>query len=254
MKGKTCIITGGSSGIGRAMCLAFAKEGCHVVNLDIDVSKGRDLEATELDVGGSITFMQLDVTDHENCKEVIGLIAKKRKSIDIVINNAGIAYVGKLEETDPLSFHKLYEVNVKGVYNILHASIQHLKESAGTILNISSIAATVALPDRFLYSLTKAAVENMTYTIARDYLEHGIRCNSIAPARVHTPFVDQFIAKNYPGKEAEIFEQLSKTQPIGRMGQPKEVADLAVYLCSEKASFITGSNFPIDGGFIKLNT
>ena len=121
------------------------------------------------------------------------------------------------------------------------------------ILNIASIAAWVGIPDRFAYSMSKGAVFAMTLSVAKDYMQDHIRCNSISPARVHTPFVDGFIAKNYPGKEDEIFEKLSKSQPIGRMGSTEEVAALALYLCSDEASFITGNDYPIDGGFIKLN-
>jgi NAD(P)-dependent dehydrogenase (short-subunit alcohol dehydrogenase family) len=118
---------------------------------------------------------------------------------------------------------------------------------------MASIASWVGIQDRFAYSTAKGAVMAMTLSVARDYIDEGIRCNSISPARVHTPFVDGFINKNYPGKEAEIFEKLSKSQPIGRMGQPDEIAALALYLCSDEAGFITGSDYPIDGGFIKLN-
>lgn len=123
----------------------------------------------------------------------------------------------------------------------------------GVILNMGSIAAVVGLPDRFAYSMSKGAVMAMTMSVAKDYLQENIRCNSISPARVHTPFVDGYLAKNYPGQEAEMFQKLSKTQPIGRMANPDEVAKLILYLCSDEASFITGNDYPIDGGFVKLN-
>jgi len=109
------------------------------------------------------------------------------------------------------------------------------------------------LPDRFAYSMSKGAIYAMTLSVAKDYMSEGIRCNSISPARVHTPFVDGFIAKNYPGQEEEIFEKLSKSQPIGRMGTPAEIASMALFLCSDEAGFITGNDYPVDGGFIKLN-
>ena len=118
---------------------------------------------------------------------------------------------------------------------------------------MASIASSVGISDRFAYSMSKGAALTMTYSVAKDYVADGIRCNCISPARIHTPFVDGFLKDNYPGKEAEMFEKLSKTQPIGRMGLPQEVANLALYLCSDEASFITGTDFPIDGGFIKLN-
>jgi NAD(P)-dependent dehydrogenase (short-subunit alcohol dehydrogenase family) len=101
--------------------------------------------------------------------------------------------------------------------------------------------------------MSKGAVLTMTLSVAKDYLKDNIRCNCISPARVHTSFVDNFLAKNYPGQEKEMFEKLSKTQPIGRMGKPEEVATLALYLCSDEASFVTGTDYPLDGGFIRLN-
>jgi 2-keto-3-deoxy-L-fuconate dehydrogenase len=130
---------------------------------------------------------------------------------------------------------------------------KRMKQNGGAILNMASIASSVGIPDRFAYSMTKGAVVGVTLSVAKDFLNHGIRCNCISPARVHTPFVDGFINKNYPGKEAEMFEKLSKTQPIGRMAKPDEIAHLVLYLCSDEASFITGCDYPIDGGFINLN-
>ena len=127
-------------------------------------------------------------------------------------------------------------------------------KGGGIILNMASIASTVGITDRFAYSMTKGAVLTMTYSIAKDYINDNIRCNCISPARVHTPFVDGFIKKNYPGKELEMFDKLSNTQPIGRMGKPQEIADLALFLCSKESSFITGSNYGIDGGYVTLNS
>jgi NAD(P)-dependent dehydrogenase (short-subunit alcohol dehydrogenase family) len=170
-----------------------------------------------------------------------------------LVNNAGIAHIGNIENTKEEDMDRIYSVNIKGVYNCIQAVIRCMKENGGVILNMASIASSVGISDRFAYSMSKGAVLTMTYSVAKDYLEYGIRCNSISPARVHTSFVDGFIKTNYPDREAEMFEKLSKTQPIGRMGTPTEVADLALYLCSDEASFITGTDFPIDGGFIKLN-
>jgi len=135
----------------------------------------------------------------------------------------------------------------------MHACAAHMKANGGgIILNMASIAGTSGLADRFAYSMSKGAVVAMTYSVAKDYLAHNIRCNCISPARVHTPFVDGFLRRNYPGKEQEMFEKLEKSQPIGRMAQPEEIAALALYLCSDEASFITGSDYPIDGGFLNL--
>jgi NAD(P)-dependent dehydrogenase (short-subunit alcohol dehydrogenase family) len=142
---------------------------------------------------------------------------------------------------------------VKGFYNCMHAVVGHMKKSGGgVIVNLASIAGSSGLPDRFAYSMSKGAVVAMTYSVARDYLAHNIRCNCISPARVHTPFVDGYLRKTYPGREKEMFEKLAKSQPIGRMGEPAEVASLALFLCSDEAGFITGVDYPIDGGFFNL--
>ncbi|MBD0279979.1 MAG: SDR family oxidoreductase, partial [Flavisolibacter sp.] len=166
---------------------------------------------------------------------------------------AGIAHVGTVETTGAEDFNRLIEVNIKGVYNCLHAIIPYMKEGGGAIVNMASVASSVGIPERFAYTMTKGAVVGMTLSVAKDYLSYNIRCNCISPARVHTPFVDGFLAKNYPGREKEMFEKLSRTQPIGRMAKPEEIAYLALYLCSDEASFVTGCDYPIDGGFIKLN-
>jgi 2-keto-3-deoxy-L-fuconate dehydrogenase len=192
-----------------------------------------------------------------NQKEVLNVVEKigGKGSINILINSAGIAHVGNVEHTSEEDIDKLYKINIKGIYNCIFAVIPYMKKNkSGVIVNMASIAAVVGISDRFAYSMTKGAVLSMTYSIAKDYINFNIRCNAISPARIHTPFVDGFISKNYPRKEKEIFEKLSKSQPIGRMGTPEEVAELALYLCSDNASFITGTNFPIDGGFIKLNS
>jgi len=183
-------------------------------------------------------------------KEVFAAIG----DINILVNCAGIANIGKADTTSEEDFTKVFNVNVKGTYNCLHEVVPVFKKlGSGVVLNISSIAALVGITDRFAYSMSKGAVFAMTLSVARDYLADNIRCNSISPARVHTPFVDGFIAKNYPGKEEEMFEKLSKSQPIGRMGTVEEVAALALYLCSDEAGFVTGNDYPIDGGFIRLN-
>ncbi|WP_437398730.1 SDR family NAD(P)-dependent oxidoreductase [Flagellimonas lutimaris] len=250
---KTVLITGGGSGIGEALSKQFALNGANVHILDYQLEKAEQVVEEITNAGHKAQAHQCDVSKHEQVKEVINDIAAKH-TLDVLINNAGIAHVGNIEGTAEADLDRLYEVNIKGVYNCIHVAIGKMKEQgSGVILNMASIASSVGISDRFAYSMTKGAVLTMTYSVAKDYIGDGIRCNSISPARVHTPFVDGFIAKNYPGNEAEMFEKLSKTQPIGRMGKPDEVAQLALYLCSDEASFITGTDFPIDGGFIKLN-
>jgi 2-keto-3-deoxy-L-fuconate dehydrogenase len=253
LHGKNAIITGAGSGIGRAIALVFAEAKATVQVLDLNI-EAANLVVKEIEAaGGTAQSHACDVSNQAEVKKVIDAIAENQ-AIDILINNAGIAHVGNLENTSEEDLDRIYSVNVKGVYNGMFASIPHMKKSGGVILNMASVASSVGIADRFAYSMSKGAVLTMTLSVAKDYVKEGIRCNCISPGRVHTPFVDGFIAKNYPGEEKEMFEKLSATQPIGRMGQPEEIANLTLFLCSDEASFITGTDYPIDGGFIKLNT
>ncbi|GLU51628.1 SDR family NAD(P)-dependent oxidoreductase [Dyadobacter frigoris] len=253
LTGKVALVTGGASGIGLAISKTFAKQGAHVHILELNIDLANQVVADIKSEGGSAEAHAIDISQQADVVKVIDGIAEKA-TINILVNNAGIAHVGKADNTAETDFDRVINVNVKGVYNCLFATIPHLKKAGGgVILNMASIAATVGIPDRFAYSTAKGAVFSMTLSVARDYLADGIRCNSVSPARVHTPFVDGFISKNYPGQEAEMFEKLSKTQPIGRMAKPSEIGALALYLCSDEASFITGCDYLIDGGFEKLN-
>jgi 2-keto-3-deoxy-L-fuconate dehydrogenase len=250
LQNKKAIVTGGGSGIGRAIAALFAKQGAEVHIIDLTIESAQEAVDEIKHSGGKVFSYACNVADQKEVVETFDKIG----NINILVNNAGIAHVGKVDTTPEADFDRVMNVNVKGVYNCLYAAIPQFRLSnGGVILNMASIAAWVGIPDRFAYSTAKGAVMAMTLSVAKDYINEGIRCNSISPARVHTPFVDGFINKNYPGKEAEIFEKLSKSQPIGRMGKPDEVAALALYLCSDEAGFITGSDYPIDGGFIKLN-
>ena len=174
--------------------------------------------------------------------------------VHVLVNNAGVSHIGTVENTTELDFDRVFRVNVKGYFNCINAVIGRMKSAGGgVILNMASVAGSAGLADRFAYSTSKGAVIAMTYSVARDYIGHHIRCNCISPARVRTTFVDDYLKKYYPGREQEMFEELSKTQPIGRMGEPEEVASLALFLCSDAASFITGVNYPLDGGFMNLH-
>lgn len=245
------VITGAGSGIGKAVAKVFCRQGAivHLVDLSEDHTAGALSEI--ISESGKAHAHACDVSVQSQVENLFNKI----NGLDILVNNAGIAHVGNVENTTEVDIDKIYSVNVKGVYNCLHAAVPIFKEKrGGVITNVSSIAALVGLTDRFAYSMSKGAVQAMTLSVARDYLSFNIRCNSISPARIHTPFVDGFIAKNYPGKEEEMFEKLSRSQPIGRMGTVEEVANLILYLSSNEASFITGNDYAIDGGFVKLNS
>ena len=250
LDGKKAAVTGAGSGIGKAIALLFAKQGAevHVIDLNEEAT-ATTVQEIKQDNGKAIAQV-CDVSSQSQVKKIFSMIG----GVDILVNSAGVSHVGNVENTPETDFDRVYNVNVKGVYNCLQAAIPFMRQKkTGVILNLASIANNVGLPDRFAYSMSKGAVYAMTLSVAKDYIQEGIRSNCISPARVHTPFVDGFLKKNYPGKEQEMFEKLSKTQPIGRMAKPEEIAYLVLYLCSDEASFITGCDYPIDGGFIKLN-
>jgi len=249
LKNRVVAITGSGSGIGRAIAGVFAKQGAIVNVLDFNKEAGEEVAK---EIKGR--FYHTNVSVQEEVNNVVAAIIEKESKIDILVNSAGIAHIGNLETTSDTDIDRIYQVNIKGTYNAMHAVVPFMKkQKKGVILNIASVAGSVGIPDRFAYSMSKGAVMSMTLSVAKDFIKEGIRCNSISPGRVHTPFVDGFIKTNYPGKEQEMFEKLSKTQPIGRMATPDEIAYLALYLCSDEAGFITGTDYPIDGGFIKLN-
>lgn len=242
LSGKKAVVTGGSSGIGKAIVEALSEQGAKIFIIDLNENPDHSK--------AGITTIITDITQTDKLNEAINTLPD---SIDILVNNAGVGFVGNIEKTEEEDFDRLYRVNVKGVFNCVKALLPRMKKKGGVIINMASIVSHVAVKNRLAYTMTKGAVLAMTNAIAKDYISDKIRCNSVSPARVHTPFVDDYLEKNYPGKEKEMFDNLSQTQPIGRMGKPKEVAHLVLYLCSDEASFITGSDFPIDGGFIKLN-
>ncbi|MCS3531294.1 SDR family NAD(P)-dependent oxidoreductase [Chryseobacterium sp. JUb7] len=250
LKNKKAVVTGGGSGIGQAIAIQLAANGAEVYILEITEQNGQETLEKIQSSGGNANVYACDVSRQKDVLEVFGEIG----AINILVNNAGIAHIGKADTTSEEDFDRIYNVNIKGVYNCLFAGLPQIRKSGGgVIINMASIAALVGIPDRFAYSTAKGAVKAMTMSVAKDYINENIRCNSISPARVHTPFVDGFLQKNYPDNIEEMFEKLSKTQPIGRMAQPEEVASLALYLCSDEASFITGVDYPIDGGFTTLN-
>jgi len=253
LDGKVAVITGGASGIGRAIVERFARSGACVRILDLNQKDAEAVASEIVRTGGNASAFQCDVTSRENVKAVFEQLFREER-VQILVNNAGISHIGSLEATTESDFDKLFQVNVKGFYNCMQAAIERMKTNGGgVILNMASIAGSAGLADRFAYSMSKGAVIAMTYSVAMDYLKHKIRCNCISPARVHTPFVDGYLQRNYPGKEKEMFAKLSAAQPIGRMGEPHEVAALALFLCSDEAAFITGVDYPIDGGFFNLH-
>jgi NAD(P)-dependent dehydrogenase (short-subunit alcohol dehydrogenase family) len=251
LTGKVAVVTGGGSGIGAAISMLFARQGAHVVALDVDEAAARRTAEAIAERGGSADARRCDVADAESVRDATAAITASRPRIDILVNNAGIAHVGTIERTEEADLDRLYRVNVKGVFLCTRAVVPIMvAQGGGVILNMASIASLVGVPERFAYSMTKGAVLTMTMSIAVDYVKQRIRCNCICPARIHTPFVDQFVSRFHAGREAETLSALAAYQPVGRMGTPEEVASLALYLCSDEASFVTGQAYPIDGGVL----
>lgn len=253
LDGKTAVITGGGSGIGRAICDTLAGAGARVAIWDRDTEAAEGVRAAIELAGGKARVFGCDVADLGSVRDAFGQSVEAFGGVELLVNNAGIAHVGDVCSTEPEDFDRLYDVNVKGVYHGLRVVVPHMLEGGGgAIVNMASIASLVGLRDRFAYSMSKGAVLTMTYSVAIDYADRGVRCNCVCPARVHTPFVDRFIAKNYPERQDEMFEELSAYQPVGRMGTPDEVATLILFLLSDQAAFITGSAYPIDGGVVNI--
>ena len=247
LTGKTALVTGAGSGIGRAIAERFAVEGATVFAVELTAELAAETQATIAEAGGHCTILAADVSDTEAMRTAFAAVPK----LDILVNNAGIAHIGNVCATAPADLDRLYAVNVRGVYHGLHFGVQKMT-AGGAIVNICSVAAKLGISDRFAYSMTKGAVLSMTMSVAKDFVGQGIRCNCVCPARIHTPFVDGYLEKNYPDTKAEMFAKLSAWQPIGRMGTPAEVASLVAFLVSDEAAFITGSAYDIDGGVTLL--
>jgi NAD(P)-dependent dehydrogenase (short-subunit alcohol dehydrogenase family) len=251
LSGKLAVVTGSGSGIGQAISTVFGQQGAHVVAVDLDqAAAGRTVDAIRF-AGGHADSFACDVADAAQVRKVFAEIDRAWGRLDVLVNNAGIPHVGNIEQTSEEDFDGVYRVNVKGVFLCSQAALPvMLRQGGGVILNLASIVALVGVADRFAYSMSKGAVHAMTKSIAVDYVKRNIRCNCICPARVHTPFVDQFVARHHAGREKEVLQQLSDYQPMGRMGTAEEVAHLALYLCSDEAAFVTGQAYPIDGGVL----
>jgi 2-keto-3-deoxy-L-fuconate dehydrogenase len=252
LKGRVAAVTGGASGIGKAIARRLADHAAQVWVLDLDPAAAETTAGEIAEAGGRAWALACDVAEPESVSRAFSTISS-RGPLDILVNSAGIAHIGTITTTSLQDFDRIFRVNVQGTFLCMQAAVSIMvQQAAGVIVNLSSLVALMGIPDRFAYSMSKGAVRAMTLSVAKDFLDKNIRCNCISPARVHTPFVDGFIKRNYPGRETEMMAVLSKTQPVGRMARPDEIAGLAVYLCSDIAGFLTGADIPFDGGVLNL--
>ena len=251
LSGKLAVVTGGGSGIGQAIATVFGHQGARVFVLDLDGDAAAATAAAVTAAGGTADAAACDVSEAASVQATFNAIVERAGRLDILVNNAGVAHVGNIERTPEAEFDRLFRVNVKGVYLCSQAAVPVMvRQGGGVILNMASIVSFIGVADRFAYSMSKGAVLSMTKSVAIDYVKQNVRCNCICPARIRTPFVEGFVRKNYPGREAEVLQELSEYQPMGRMGTPEEVAYLALYLCSDESSFVTGQAYPLDGGVL----
>ncbi|MFP6855339.1 MAG: SDR family oxidoreductase [Opitutales bacterium] len=255
MQGKVAVVTGGGKGIGQAIASRFAAEGAKVAIWELDEPSARSTIASIEKDGGSAVAFACDVVDHASVLAAANATEERLGEITTLVNNAGIAHVGNVEETSEEDFDRVQRINVKGPFNCLRVVVPRLRANGGgAILNLASIASRLGISERFAYSTSKGAIFAMTLSVAKDYVDQGIRCNCVCPGRVHTPFVDGYLEKYYVDEDErqKKFQELSEYQPIGRMGKPEEIASLAAFLCSDEASFITGSAYDVDGGTMLL--
>ena len=244
LDGKIALITGAGSGIGAAIAETFARAGAEVIIADRDRAAGESVAAKISSTGKRATFRALDVSNDSECEA----IARETGHLDILVNNAGIGHVGTILQTTAADLDRMYQVNVRGVFNLSKAFVpQMVERKSGCIINMASIGGVVGIRDRLAYCATKFAVVGITKSMALDHAKQGVRVNCICPGRVETPFVSARL-KEYPDPQ-KAYEEMSSTQAVGRMGRPDEIAAAALYLASDEAAFVTGTAFLIDGGW-----
>jgi 2-keto-3-deoxy-L-fuconate dehydrogenase len=251
LDGKAALVTGAGSGIGREIALLFAKQGASVCVADVNMD-GANGVVGEIEAAGGKAFAQrLDVSDAAQADAAVAETVTRYGSLDVLVNNAGIGFVGSVIETNAEDLDRLYHVNVRGVFNCSKAAVTQMlaqDPKGGRIVNIGSVAGMVAVGRRYAYCATKGAVLSMTQQLAMDFVDQGIRCNSISPGTIESPFVESYLQRFHAGEVEETRKTLHARQPIGRMGRPDEIAPLALYLVSDESGFVTGANYVIDGG------
>ncbi len=250
LDGKVAFVTGAGSGIGEQVALLFAAQGAIVAVADVNAEGGERVTRAITGAGGAASFVSVNVTDAASVAAAIVAVVERHGRLDIGVNNAGIGMVGDVTETSEADFDRLWAVNVKGVFLCAQAEVRQMRAQGdgGVIVNTSSVAGLVGVDRRFAYTTTKGAVTAMTKQLAVDHIKDGIRANCVCPGTVETPFVDAYLARYHAGEEEQTRVQLRARQPMGRLGQPDEIARAILYLASDEAAFVTGTALVIDGG------
>ncbi|QSW97746.1 SDR family NAD(P)-dependent oxidoreductase [Haloterrigena alkaliphila] len=248
LEDKTVVITGAGAGIGRETARLCADEGARVIVTDVDVEGGEETVDLIEDAGGEAEFAELDVTDSERVHTVVDEVAEEY-GLDVMINNAGTGHPGgPLEELDDEVRDFVVDINVNGVWNGCSAALPHMKEQGhGSIVNVGSLASILGLPKQAAYSTTKAAVLNMTRTIAAEAGPHGVRANAVCPGFTETQMLDEYLEKRDDPEQAQ--KAMAEQYPLKRLGKPDEIANAILFLASDEASFVTGHGLVVDGGF-----
>ncbi len=241
LDGKRALVTGGASGIGASVVALLREQGAKTLVLDLNPPESEGIRC--------------DVADPQSVAAAFTAADEQLGGApDILVCCAGIGGIADLLETTPEQFDRFLAVNVKGVYLCCQESVRRMQAAGngGAIVAIASLISKLSLERRFGYGVSKTAVLGIVRSIAQDYVGDKIRCNAVCPARVHTPLVDSYLAKTFPGHEQEEFARLEAAQPVGRMGTTAEIAHLVLYLCSDEAAFVTGAAYDIDGGCVAM--
>jgi NAD(P)-dependent dehydrogenase (short-subunit alcohol dehydrogenase family) len=252
LDGKRALITGAGSGIGEATARLLAQEGAQVIVADVQAEAAQRVTASIGELGGSASALLLDVADEAQVRAGFEEVTQQRARLDILVNNAGISHVGNILETSLEEWERVLRVNARGVFLCAREAVRVMLQQepkGGVIINMASTVALIGIDRRLPYTASKGAVLAMTRSIAIDFVGQGIRCNAICPGTVHTPFVEGYLKRNFPGQEEAVRQTLHARQPLGRMGLPEEIASAALYLASDEAAFVTGSALVIDGGW-----
>jgi NAD(P)-dependent dehydrogenase (short-subunit alcohol dehydrogenase family) len=250
---KVVVVTGGGSGIGKATALQFASEGASVVIGNRNESKGREVVKEINDAGGNASFIQTDVTKESDVKALVDHAVSKYGKLDAAFNNAGTeGDTATIVEDTEKNFNRIFDVNVKGLWLSMKYEIEYmLNHGGGSIVNTASIAGLIGFPQHGMYTASKHAVLGLTKSAALEYGAQGIRINAVSPGTIQTEMLDRFAGETEE-EQQKTKEYLMSKNPIGRIGEPKEIAGAVLWLCSEEASFMLGQSVTVDGGFTAI--